>query len=116
MSEVTRKVVFLISFIAVFAIRFYFGRLVKQNKIVDGRVTVLEKLLLFVTFLGMFILPLVGVFTPWFEFAAYDLPDRTGWLGTVVFVLAIALFWRFPYGLGAELVSFPRSSREPCAS
>lgn len=100
MSEVTRKAVFLICFIAILAIRFYFGRLVKQNKIVDGRVTALEKLLLLLAFLGMFILPLVGVFTPWFDFAAYYLPDWTGWLGTVFFVLAIWLFWRSHADLG----------------
>ncbi|MEH2296161.1 protein-S-isoprenylcysteine O-methyltransferase [Nostoc sp.] len=100
MSEVTCKGIFLICFITVFAIRFYFARLVKQNKVVDGRVSALENLLLFLTFLGMFILPLVGVFTPWFEFAAYDLPDWTGWLGTVVFIFAIGLFWRSHTDLG----------------
>lgn len=44
MSEVTRKVVFLICFVAVCAIRFYFARLVKQKKVVDGRKTAQEKL------------------------------------------------------------------------
>lgn len=48
----------------------------------------------------MFILPLVGVFTPWSELAAYDLPDWTGWLGTVFFLLAIWLFWRSHTDLG----------------
>lgn len=93
MSEVTRKVIFLIGFIAVYAIRFYFAQLVKQNKIADGRRTTQENLLLFLALLGMFILPLLGVFTPWFEFAAYDLPNWMDWLGTVFFVLAIWLFW-----------------------
>lgn len=100
MSEVTRKVVFLIGYIPIFAIRFYFAQLVKQNKITDDRRTVQEKLLLFLTFLGMFILPLVGVFTPWLEFAAYDLPDWIAWLGTGFFVLAIWLFWRSHTDLG----------------
>jgi protein-S-isoprenylcysteine O-methyltransferase Ste14 len=100
MSELTRKVVFLICFVAVFAIRLYFVGPVKQNKITDGRKTAKEKLLLFVTGLGMFILPLVGVFTPWSEFAAYNLPDWSGWLGTVFFVLAIWLFWRSHTDLG----------------
>ncbi|NMF67192.1 protein-S-isoprenylcysteine O-methyltransferase [Brasilonema octagenarum] len=94
MSEVTRKVIFLICFITVFVIRFYFARLVKQNKITDDRRTTQEKLSLLLTFLGMFILPLVGVFTPWLDFAGYNLPDWTGWFGTVFFVLAIWLFWR----------------------
>ncbi len=100
MTEVTRKAVFLICFIAVCAIRLYFARLVKQNKIVDERRNAQEKLLLFLTWLGMFILPLVGVFTSWFDFAAYYLPNWTGWLGTVFFLLAIWLFWRSHADLG----------------
>lgn len=48
----------------------------------------------------MFILPLVGVFTPWFGFAVYDLPNWMDWLGTVFFVLAIWLFWRSHADLG----------------
>src|SRR5579883_393207 len=100
MSEVTRKVVFLIGFIAVCAIRVHFMQLVKQNKVVDGRTTAQEKFLLILTFFGMFLLPLVGIFTPWFEFASYDLPDWTGWVGTVVFMVAIWLFWRSHIDLG----------------
>lgn len=101
MSFETRKIVFLVGFIITYAIRFYFARLAKQNlKVVDGRVTVLEKVLLFLVIIGMLVLPLVNVFTPWFDFAAYDLPNWTGWLGTIVFGLAIALFWRSHTDLG----------------
>jgi protein-S-isoprenylcysteine O-methyltransferase Ste14 len=100
MSEVTCKVVFLIGFIAVCAIRVHFMQLVEQNKVVDGRTTAQEKFLLILTFFGMFLLPLVGIFTPWFEFASYDLPDWTGWVGEVVFMVAIWLFWRSHIDLG----------------
>ena len=102
MSEVTRQVIYLIGFVAILIIRIYFARQVKvkQNKVVDGRVTVLEKVLLFLTVVGMFIVPLVDVFTPWFDFAAYELPHWTGWLGTIVLGLAIALFWRTHTDLG----------------
>lgn len=100
MSEPTRKAVFLICFIAIYAIRLYFKRQVLQNKIADKRKTAQEKLLLFFAFIGIFILPLMGVFTPWLEFAAYDLPDWTGWIGTGVFVAAIWLFWRSHADLG----------------
>ena len=100
MSEVTRKVIFLIGLIAVYVIRFHFAQLIKRNKVADGRVTAQEKLRLFLAFLGMFILPLVGVFTPWFGFAAYDLPIEMDWLGLVFFVLAIWLFWRSHVDLG----------------
>ena len=100
MSEATRKVVFFIYFCAIIAIRLYFSRQVKQNKITDGRKTQEEKLFLFLAFIGIFILPVLGVFTPWLEFAAYDLPDWTGWIGTGVFLIAIWLFWRSHADLG----------------
>lgn len=101
MSEEIRKIIFLTGFIAIFAIRVYFARQVKETKVVDDkRVTALEKLLLLLTILGMFVLPLIDVFTPWLQFAAYDLPDWTGWLGTVVFGFAIVLFWRAHTDLG----------------
>lgn len=101
MSEETRKIVFLVGFTITYAIRFYFARLAKQNKqVVDGRVTVQEKVLLGLTIVGMLVLPLVDVFTSWFDFAAYELPNWSGWLGAIVFGLAIALFWRSHADLG----------------
>lgn len=100
MSEATRKVVFLICFTAICVIRLYFKWLVLQNNITDERKTAQEKLLLFLAFIGIFILPLLGVFTYWLEFAAYDLPDWTGWIGTGVFVTTIWLFWRSHADLG----------------
>lgn len=100
MSEEIRKVIFLIGFIAIFTIRQYYARQVKEQQVVESRVTALEKILLLLTILGMFILPLVDIFTPWLQFAAYHLPNWTTWLGTAVFGLAIALFWRGHADLG----------------
>ncbi|OUL23547.1 protein-S-isoprenylcysteine O-methyltransferase [Nostoc sp. 106C] len=100
MSEITRKLVFLICFIAIYTIRLYFKQQVSQKKITESRKTTQEKVLLFLAFIGIFILPLIGIFTPWLEFAAYNLPDWTGWIGTAVFVTAIWLFWRSHADLG----------------
>lgn len=100
MSETTCDSVFLICFSIILAIRIYFARMVKSTKVKDDRKTILEILLLGLTVLGMFVLPLIGIFTPWFDFAAYSLLSWTGWLGTVVFSLAIWLFWRAHSDLG----------------
>ncbi len=104
MSEVTRKIVFLLCFIAIYGTRFYFGRLVKQNKITDDSKTIREKSLLFFTVVGMFILPLVNVITPWLDFAKYDPPNWTGWIDTGIFAVAIWLFWRTHMDLGLILM------------
>jgi protein-S-isoprenylcysteine O-methyltransferase Ste14 len=45
-------------------------------------------------------LPLIYLFTPWLDFADYDLPGWLGWIGTVVFAGAIVLLWRSHADLG----------------
>jgi protein-S-isoprenylcysteine O-methyltransferase Ste14 len=44
--------------------------------------------------LGMFILPIIYVLTSWLDFADYHLPMWAGWLGVVLFALAVWLLWR----------------------
>jgi protein-S-isoprenylcysteine O-methyltransferase Ste14 len=44
--------------------------------------------------LGMFILPIVYVLTPWLDFADYRLPLWAGWLGVAIFALGVWLLWR----------------------
>lgn len=100
MSETTCKIIFLICFLTAFAIRIYYARLVKSSSVSDDRKTFVEIMLLILTILGMFVLPLVGIFTAWLDFAAYKLPGWTGWLGTVFFGIAIWLFWRAHIDLG----------------
>jgi protein-S-isoprenylcysteine O-methyltransferase Ste14 len=100
MSELTRKIVFLIGFSTVLAVRFYFARLLQSQKVKDDRKTPLEIVLLGLTLLGMFVLPLIGVLTPWLEFADYRLPSWTGWTGMGIFGAAIWLFWRAHVDLG----------------
>lgn len=100
MSEMTCKIVFLIGFATILAIRFYFARLLQSAQVKDDRKTPLEVALLGLTLLGMFILPLVGIFTPWLDFADYQLPGWVGWVGTGMFGVAIWLFWRAHTDLG----------------
>lgn len=100
MPGMTCKIVFFIGLASILAIRFYFARLLQSSKVKEDRKTPLEIVLLGLTLLGMFILPLIGIFTPWLEFADYRLLAWTGWAGTVVFGAAIWLFWRAHVDLG----------------
>ena len=100
MSETICETIFLICFLIALAIRIYYARLVKSSSVNDDRKTFGEIVLLILTILGMFVLPLVGIFTPWLKFAAYELPSWTGWLGTIFFGIAIWLFWRAHIDLG----------------
>lgn len=44
--------------------------------------------------------PLLYLFSPLLDFANYDLPTWTGWVGTIVFTAAILLLWRSHADLG----------------
>jgi protein-S-isoprenylcysteine O-methyltransferase Ste14 len=68
--------------------------------VIDRRRVRLDWPLLVLAFVGMQVLPLVYVLTPWLEFADYRLPDWVGLAGAVVFSLALWLLWRSHADLG----------------
>lgn len=80
----------------------------QRKKIVktDQRVSAAEKLLLTLFFIGMFALPAVYAFTPWLDFANYNLSQvmsmLVGIVGTVVFIAALWVFWRAHHDLGSN--------------
>jgi protein-S-isoprenylcysteine O-methyltransferase Ste14 len=94
------KGLFLIGFIVSSVIRAPYTRRYKQNRIADDRVTGLEKLLLFLTSIGMVFIPLLYVLTPWLAFADYHLPVWAGCVGVAIFAFALWLFWRSHADLG----------------
>jgi len=62
----------------------------------DGR----ERVLLFLVFLGNLLLPLLYVFTPLLDFAEYRLHMYLPWLGVIVIIGSLWLFWRSHKALG----------------
>jgi protein-S-isoprenylcysteine O-methyltransferase Ste14 len=71
-----------------------------QVKVTDERKSVLETMLLYLTFIGMFVLPILYLSTSWLSFADYILPDWLGWLGAPIFAIAGWLLWRSHADLG----------------
>jgi len=100
MDTLIFKIVFLIGIISSFIIRTPHQRINEQNRIVDDRKTMQEKILLLFVFLGMFILPMIYIFTPWLNFANYSLPVWASLLGMLIFAIALWLFWRSHRDLG----------------
>lgn len=94
------KVIFLVGIVVTGIIRAPHGRIYKQNIIVDNRKTTQENTLLFLVALGMFLLPMVYVLTPWFSFANYSLPVWANILGILTFAIALWLFWKSHHDLG----------------
>jgi len=57
-------------------------------------------------------LPLFYLFTPWLDFANYDLSGWLGWIGTVVFAMALFLLWRSHADLGRNWAAILQIRRE----
>lgn len=100
MNTLTLKILFMVGFVSSYIIRIPYQRENKKNIIAYDRKTTQEKVLLFLVFIGMFILPLLYVFSPWLNFANYSLPVWANWLGVATFALALWLFWRSHHDLG----------------
>lgn len=100
MDALILKIVFLIVLVSTNIIRIPHQRKNKQNIIIDNRKTAQENGLLFFVALGMSILPMIYVFTPWFNFANYSLPAWANILGMLTFAIALWLFWKSHHDLG----------------
>ena len=100
MDTLTLKIIFLVCVALTGIIRKPYERTTKENRIIDNRKTLQEKGLLAFVFLGMFVLPMVYIVTPLFNFANYRLPMWANALGIVIFAIALYLFWRSHHDLG----------------
>ena len=56
--------------------------------------------------------PLFYLFSPWLDFANYNLPGWLGWVGTAVFALALLLLWRSHADLGRNWSAILRIRQE----
>ena len=97
------KVFYVIGLIAGSVIRALHTGRRKGNRTAEDYETWLDKLLLSLSSLGLIILPLLYLLTPWLDFADYRLPTRVsmvaGLVGAVVFIAALWLLWMSHVGL-----------------
>jgi protein-S-isoprenylcysteine O-methyltransferase Ste14 len=83
------KIVYWAGIIIEIAIRAPFQKAWKAAAKTDQRISSIERILLGLLLVVMFIIPLIYSVTNWLDFANYSLPVWMGWLG--VFLLACAL-------------------------
>ncbi|GIV71253.1 protein-S-isoprenylcysteine O-methyltransferase [Caldilinea sp.] len=100
MSEIIFQLIYLAGIFVETAIRVPFNRERRKSKIAVNRVDRKETLLLLLLFLGSYLAPLLKIFTPWLDFADYTLPVWAGWLGVILLLAAVLLFWRSHVDLG----------------
>jgi protein-S-isoprenylcysteine O-methyltransferase Ste14 len=91
--------VYWIAMILEILIRAPYQKTWKEGEKSVQRDSIVEKMLLGLLALFMFVLPLVYFITPWLNFANYRLPDWLGWTGIVLIICSLLVFWRSHYDL-----------------
>jgi protein-S-isoprenylcysteine O-methyltransferase Ste14 len=86
------KIVYAAALLAEIWIRTPYARALKTAQREEKRISATEKFLLFLLSLGMFLLPMLYIFTPWLSFADYHLPAWCTWIGIPVMVAAVVVF------------------------
>lgn len=94
------EIVYWLALVVEMVIRAPLNKKRKQEKMSEQRVSQQEKLILFLLLIGMMILPLIYSASTWLDFANYSLPTWAGWLGTVLMLGALFVFWRAHADLG----------------
>jgi len=102
MPDTILKWFYLAGFIAGAVIRRAHARRRKGGRVADERKAMLDTLLLGFTSVGMVVIPVLYLLTPWFDFADYWLPAWAGWTGMVAFAAALWLLWRSHEDLGGN--------------
>lgn len=95
-----QNIVFLIGFIIYVFIRGVFEQRSKGNVRLLSRSDRRESLLIVIMAIGTMILPILYLFTPFLGFADYQLPGYVPWIGAMLMVIALWLFWRSHADLG----------------
>lgn len=72
----------------------------REKRMTETRTSAFDFSLDMLAFTGMTIIPILYVFTSWFNFADYALPAWLSWMGVVILVGAIYLLFRAHADLG----------------
>jgi protein-S-isoprenylcysteine O-methyltransferase Ste14 len=95
----TFEVIFLLGFIAGSVIRVVYTVRRRSIKAEKKYSNMLDIILISAAGIGMD-LPFLYLFTPWLDFANYNLPEWSGWIGTAVFAGSVLMLWRSHADLG----------------
>ncbi len=94
------SLIYLAGLVVYIVIRGVFGARTKRNERIVSRVDWRDRALVGLVFVGNIVLPALYLSTSLLAFADYHLPILLPWVGTVVMVVALWLFWRSHVDLG----------------
>lgn len=95
-------VIYFVGIVAEIIIRAPINKKRQQGKMSEQRITNQEQILLGLLFLSMFLVPIVYAATSWLDFANYTLPAWVGWMGVLLLIGALLVFWRAHADLGVN--------------
>ena len=93
MNEIIWKIVFMILWLGSGLVRTPHGRNYKKTEKIKSKKTSREKFLVFLAAIGMMIVPMIYVFTPWVNSFNMNLPHWARWIGVIGFGFGLILFW-----------------------
>jgi protein-S-isoprenylcysteine O-methyltransferase Ste14 len=100
MTLAVAKIIWGLGCIAWFAIRYPHQRRSRQTPVTQRRERARDTVLMAISFTGLFLVPLLYATTSQPKFARYDFHPLQAWLGTLMLIAAMALFWRTHRDLG----------------
>ncbi|MEA3230008.1 MAG: isoprenylcysteine carboxylmethyltransferase family protein, partial [archaeon] len=93
MNEIIFKIIFMILWIGNGAIRMPHGMRYKKTEKIKSEKPKREKFLVFLVGIGMMVMPMIYIFTPWLNSFNMGLPDWARWTGVIGFGFGLILFW-----------------------
>jgi protein-S-isoprenylcysteine O-methyltransferase Ste14 len=100
------EIIYFIEFLLISVVRSSQTRHYRRETVVVNRKTTPDIFMLALAGVAM-LMPLVYIFSPWFDFANYMLPGWLGWVGSMLFALGIWLLWRSHVDLGRNWTPTP---------
>ncbi len=93
MTQILAAIIWAVTLIAWLAIRIPRRRKASKTKVVEDRVSTVEKVTLLLCILGFFVIPTLHVATNLFEFADHAFSSTRAWIGLAVAVSFVVLFY-----------------------
>jgi protein-S-isoprenylcysteine O-methyltransferase Ste14 len=100
MTIALAKIIWGLGCICWFLIRYPHQRRSRRTPVAQRRDRVRDTVLMAISFAGLFLVPFIYVLTGQPKFASYDFHPLQAWLGTLVLIAAMALFYRTHRDLG----------------
>jgi protein-S-isoprenylcysteine O-methyltransferase Ste14 len=94
MKNLTFNSTYLIGILLASIIRIIYTRTFKKNKNIKNYSTNIDKILITLTGLGMFLLPFIYIFSNWLSFVDFRLSDNYALIGVFLFISSLILLWR----------------------